>query len=700
MPTIDLAKLFKPKSVAIIGASTRETAAGWRVTRNLKNGGFKGGIYPINPRYEEVLGLRCYPELKSLPETPDAVFIGIPAEQVAPVLEEIGKAGIRAVVTNASGFADGGPEGIARQKVIEKIAADYGIAICGPNNTGFVNLVDETQIATWPRMPNLKRGSVAAVTQSGSVAIALAQEEFDLGLAYVITAGNEAVCGVAEYLDYLVRDPRVKVVTLYLETIRNPVLFAKAAQEAARRGVRIVALKVGATEQGMAAVSAHTGALAGDDKVYDAYFRRLGIVRVQDLDELAEASRLFSFYPNPPRTPHVVPLTFSGGQAGVIADIGSQIGLSMPQYAPETLARIKPAFPVFATPRNPLDAWGLGWDTQRFTDMVQALADDASIGAVAFAVDMPELGGADTFIVEDMLPVAKVVAPKTGAKIVWINNMTGGGYHKPMLDQIKAAGFPYLRGMRAALSALNKWTNYEVPGARPAVPPMPDGAVKAKSLAEPERFKMMQDAGVPMCACAAVTTRAEAIDAAKRAGFPIVLKATAPNLPHKTELDLIRLNLKDADAVGAAFDDLSKKFKSLPNVGEAAAIVVQPMAGPGVELIVGVRNDPRFGSAIAVGLGGTFVEILREARVEMGPVTAAEARKMLEATRAGTILKGVRGKGPYDIDAAAEAIAALSRFGASTMGTLSAVEVNPLIVLEMGKGAVGVDVLLEPVKPA
>ena len=700
MPAPDLSKLFKPKSVAIIGASTRDTAAGWRVTRNLKNGGFKGGIYPINPRYEEVLGLRCYPDLKALPETPDAVFIGIPAEQVAPVLEEIGKAGIKAVVTNASGFADGGPEGIARQKVIEKIAADYGIAICGPNNTGFVNLVDETQIATWPRMPNLKRGSVAAVTQSGSVAIALAQEEFDLGLAYVITAGNEAVCGVAEYLDYLVRDPCVKVVALYLETIRNPVLFAKAALEAARRGVRIVALKVGATEQGMAAVSAHTGALAGDDKVYDAYFRRLGVVRVHGLDELAEAARLFSFYPDPPRTPHVVPLTFSGGQAGVIADIGSQIGLSMPQYAPETLAKIKPAFPVFATPRNPLDAWGLGWDAQRFTDMVQALADDASIGAVVFAVDMPHLGGADTFIVEDMLPVAKVVAPKTGAKIVWINNMTGGGYFKPMIDQIKDAGFPYLRGMSAALSALQKWTNYEAPGARPAVPPLPAAVAKVAALSEPERFKLMTDAGVPMCPCTAVTTRAEAIDAAKRAGFPVVLKATAPNLPHKTELDLIRLNLKDADAVGAAFDDLSKKFKSVPNVGQAAAIVVQPMAGPGVELIVGVRNDPRFGSAIAVGLGGTFVEILREARVEIGPVTAAEARKMLDATRAGTILKGVRGKGPYDIDAAAEAIAALSRFGASTMGTLSAVEINPLIVLEKGKGAVGVDVLLEPVKPA
>lgn len=696
MPTPDLAKLFKPRSVAVIGASTRETAAGWRVTRNLKNGGFKGGIYPINPRYEEVLGLRCYPDLKALPETPDAVFIGIPAEQVGAVLEEAGKAGIKAAVANASGFADGGPEGIARQKVIEKIAADYGIALCGPNNTGFINLVDETQIATWPRMPNLQRGSVAAVTQSGSVAIALAQEEFDLGLAYVITAGNEAVCGVAEYLDYLVRDPRVKVVALYLETIRNPALFAKAAQEAARRNVRIVALKVGATEQGMAAVAAHTGALAGDDKVYDAFFRRLGVVRVHDLDELAEAARLFSFYPEPPRSKAVVPMTFSGGQAGVIADLGSRLGLAMPQFSPQTLARIKPAFPVFATPRNPLDAWGLGWDTQRFTDMVQALADDSSIGTIAFAVDLPELGGADTFLAEDMLPVTKTVAAKTDAKIVWINNMTGGGYHKPMLAQIKEAGFPYLRGLRTALNLLHIWTNYEKPGVRPATPPMPGWVAQAKSMAEPERFKAMQEAGVPMCACIAVTTRAEAIDAAKRAGFPVVLKATAPNLPHKTELDLIRLNLKDADAVGAAFDDLSEKFKAIPNVGGAAAIVVQPMAGPGVELIVGVRNDPRFGSAIAVGLGGTFVEILREARVEIGPVTADEARKMLEATRAGTILKGVRGKGPYDIDAAAEAIAALSRFGAATLGTLSAVEINPLIVLEKGKGAVGVDVLLEP----
>lgn len=700
MSTPDLRNLFKPKSVAVIGASTRDTAVGWRVTRNLKAGGFQGGIYPINPRYEEVLGFRCYPNLAALPEKPDAVFIGIPAEQVPAVLEEVAQAGVKAAVINASGFADGGAEGIARQKLIEKTAADHGIAICGPNNTGFINLVDRTLIATWPRLPNLKQGSIAAVTQSGSVAIALGQEELDLGLAYVITAGNEAVCGAAEYLDYLVRDPRVKVVVLYIETIRNPVLFAQAAREAARRNVRIVALKVGATEQGMAAVAAHTGALAGDDKVYDAFFRRLGVVRVHDLDELAEAARLFSFYPDPPRTKHVVPMTFSGGQAGVIADLGTQIGLSMPQFSPATLARIKPAFPVFATPRNPLDAWGLGWDTQRFTDMVQALADDPSIGTIAFAVDMPELGGADTFLAEDMLPVAEAVASKTGAKIVWINNMTGGGYHKPMVERLKQAGFPYLRGLRTALNLLHTWANYEKPGERPPVPSMPAAAAKVASLAEPARFKLMAEAGVPMCACLAVATRAEAIDAAKRAGFPVVLKATAPNLPHKTELDLIRLNLKDAEAVGAAFDELSRKLRSTPNAGEAAAIVVQPMAGPGVELIVGVRNDPRFGSAIAVGLGGTFVEILREARVEMGPVTAVEARRMLDATKAGTILQGVRGKGPYDIDAAAEAIAALSRFGASAMGTLSAVEVNPLIVLEKGKGCAGVDVLLEPVKTA
>ena len=694
----DMASLMRPRAIGIIGASPRETSAGWRVMRNLIAGGFEGSIFPINPRHAEVMGLPCYPSIDTLAEMPDAVFIGIPAEQVPPVLDRVGQAGIKAAVINASGFADGGPEGKIRQKAIQEVAAVHGMAVCGPNNTGFINLVARTFLCTWPKLPNLRPGSVALITQSGSVAIAMAQEELDLGLAYVITVGNQAVCSTADYLEYILSDPTVRVVAMHVEAVPDPERLAQAALKAIRRKLPIIALKTGITEAGRAAVAAHTGGLAGDDAVYDAFFRKYGIVRVHDFDELIEAARLFSFYPDPPRTRHVVPVAFSGGQVGVIADRGTELGLSMPQYSPETSVHLKASFPPFADPRNPLDAWGLGWDQQRFADMIEALAADDAIGVIVFALDMPQHGGADTFLAQEMLPIVERIALTTGARFVWLNNLTGGGYHAEMTQNIKRAGFPYLRGLRTTLSVIAKWSAHLEPNLvrlSREVPAPLYRAAEATRLAEPERFKLLADAGIAMCPCIRVGSPAEAISAARDLGFPVVLKATSPDWAHKTELDLVRTDLRDADALAGAFYDLASRLRNMPETSDRVALILQPMVGPGIELIMGVRNDENFGSIVVAGLGGIIVDVFHEAAVEIGPVTVAEARAMLERTRAGTILSGIRGRGPYDIDAASAAIAALSLLGEATQGVLAAIEVNPLIVLPKGSGAVGVDVLLE-----
>ena len=662
----DMASLMRPRAIGIIGASPRETSAGWRVMRNLIAGGFEGSIFPINPRHAEVMGLPCYPSIDTLAEMPDAVFIGIPAEQVPPVLDRVGQAGIKAAVINASGFADGGPEGKIRQKAIQEVAAVHGMAVCGPNNTGFINLVARTFLCTWPKLPNLRPGSVALITQSGSVAIAMAQEELDLGLAYVITVGNQAVCSTADYLEYILSDPTVRVVAMHVEAVPDPERLAQAALKAIRRKLPIIALKTGITEAGRAAVAAHTGGLAGDDAVYDAFFRKYGIVRVHDFDELIEAARLFSFYPDPPRTRHVVPVAFSGGQVGVIADRGTELGLSMPQYSPETSVHLKASFPPFADPRNPLDAWGLGWDQQRFADMIEALAADDAIGVIVFALDMPQHGGADTFLAQEMLPIVERIALTTGARFVWLNNLTGGGYHAEMTQNIKRAGFPYLRGLRTTLSVIAKWSAHLEPNLvrlSREVPAPLYRAAEATRLAEPERFKLLADAGIAMCPCIRVGSPAEAISAARDLGFPVVLKATSPDWAHKTELDLVRTDLRDADALAGAFYDLASRLRNMPETSDRVALILQPMVGPGIELIMGVRNDENFGSIVVAGLGGIIVDVFHEAAVEIGPVTVAEARAMLERTRAGTILSGIRGRGPYDIDAASAAIAALSLLG-------------------------------------
>ena len=687
--------LMRPRSVAVVGASTRDTATGWRVLRNLKSSGFKGPIYPINPRYEEIAGLRCYPSIGQLPEVPEAAFIGIPAEQVVGVIEELGAAGTKAIVCNASGFADGGPEGIERQRRMVDACTRYGMKLCGPNNTGLLNLADAALVCTWVALPPVRPGPVALVTHSGSLAVAFAQAEHDIGLSYVVTAGNEAVCTAADYLDYIVRDPRVRVVALHLETIRKREAFAAACEEAARRGVRVVVLKVGESTSARSAIAAHTGSLAGDDRAEDAFLRRCGVVRVRELDEFAETVRLFAEVRETPRTRHIAAMTFSGGQAGLIADISERIGLSVPPLKPATIEKLRVGFPPFGSPRNPIDAWGLGWDDARFTAMIKAPVEDDDLAALVVAVDMPREGGADTFILDAALPI---IAPLvgTGARLFFMNNMTGAGLNESAQVRLKAAGIPVLRGMEPGLLALKHWTESRAPAPPPAISAAARAAAARLGdvgrMAEPDRFDLLREAGVPMSKSRRASSAAEARRIAEELGYPVALKGTAPELPHKTELGLIRLGLADGAAVESAYDQIARALEGAAKGADGACVVVQPMAPRGVELVAGIRNDLDVGPVLAVGLGGTLVEIMDEVAVSLAPVDEAEALAMLERTKAARLLRGVRGAGPFDIAAAARAIAALSQFGAAACGTLAAVEVNPLIVGPAG--AVGVDVVL------
>jgi acetyltransferase len=697
---VQLDKLLRPQSLALVGATTREHAASLRILRNLKTGNFPGRLYPVNPRYQEVLGLRCYPTLASLPEVVDAVFIAIPADDALGVLDEAGKLGVKAAFINGTGFADGGPDGVARQDRLVAIARTHGMAVSGPNNSGYINLWDRTYPSTFYTMPPPQPGPVAIITQSGSVAIGLCQDDRALGLGYVITAGNEAVCGVADYLDFVVRDDRIKVVMLFLEVLREPARFAAAALEAARRNKRIIVTRVGRTEGGRAAVAAHSGALAGDDAVYGAFFRKYGIVRAADLDEMVETAALFAAYPDPPLNPHVVPVTLSGGEAGLIADLAPERGLSIPALSPETLERIRPHFAPYFTPRNPLDAYGLGWSRERFVDLLQTLLSDPAIGTIAHGVDASSGGLGDTLLTGEIADIYAAIDIPAEKRIVFFTNTGGGGVHAGIRAALQKKGIPFLCGMRPSIGALAHWANYRAPRLdgreTPAQPAPSTAAGNIGRMAEPERFALMSKAGLPMTPCLAVASPDSAAVAAARLGYPVVMKGTAPSLLHKTEMNLIRLALADERAVRTAYGSVKAALDRHAGGDPAAAVILQPMVGPGVELILGVRNDAKFGSIIVAGLGGTLVEILREASVRIGPVDEAEARAMLAETKAGVILGGVRGRGPFDLDAAARAIAALSRFGAANRDRLASVEINPLIVLEHGKGAVGVDVLFEP----
>jgi acetyltransferase len=690
---INLRALLSPGSVAVIGASPRESAAAHRILRNLKRFGFSGELYPINPRYKKVLDLACYPSLAETPAPPDAVFIAVSAEQVPALVDEAIRRGVRALLANASGFADGGPEGKTLQRKIAAAAKAAGVALCGPNNMGLINVHDRVCLWTAHHLPKLNLGPVAIISQSGSVAIALSQDQRALGLSYVITAGNEAVCSTADYLQAIVEDGRAKVILLFLETIRDPELFGKAAVDAAERGIRIVALKVGRSESGCGLVAAHTGALAGEDRIYDALFRRYGILRARDLDEMVETAVLLSNYPTAPVDRRVVAVTLSGGEAALIADVGAEVGLQLGTLSNSTLTAIKPAFPIFVSPRNPVDAWGLGWDINRFKLILRGVVAEPNAGTIACAVDAPASGGADAALAREMATACAELAQTTTKKIIFFNNTASSGPNPEVQTVLHTAGIPYLCGMRAALAAISLWSNREEPtrereeSTATLAPP--------ECLSQTDRFELLSGAGVRMVQAIAVKSADAAVEAAERIGYPVVLKGTSPRIAHKTEQGLIRVQLGTGDEVRKAFNELALKLQQIVGLTPFSEVVVQPFCDEGIELFLGIRNDPVFGSITLVGLGGTFVEIFDQVSLRIGPVEEKTARDMLNETRASRLLTGFRGRGPFDIEAASTAVVALSRFGHAMRRSYAAIEINPLFVLPAGKGAVGVDVWIE-----
>lgn len=700
MTRANLDALFRPASIAIVGASGRSDAAGSRVMRNLRQFGYGGRIYPVNPRYDEIAGLRCYPSLTAIPDPVDAVFLGIPAEGGPDILAEAAARGVRAAVINASGYGDSDAAGQERQERLCRIAQEGNIALCGPNNTGIINLVDGVAFSTFPVLPKLTVGRVAVIAQSGSIALALAQDDRNLGLSHVVTCGNEAVCTVSDYLDHLAGDDRVDVILIFLETLRDPAGFARAALKARQLGKPVLAVKIGRSAAGAAVAAAHTNAIAGDDRLYDAFFRGLGVIRVADLDELLETAVLFARNPRGPRTANVVPVTMSGGEAALIADLGAGFDLPMHPLSEASRTGLREVFPPFGKPGNPLDAWGLGWTPERFATIAGTLASDPGVGVVAIAVDAPASEGADAEISARMAEICGNVADRDGTEFVFVSNVAAGGISPALEAAASAHGIPCLCGMRAGFGAIAHWVRRGGLGEMPArAADQPDGPAAAPltGLTEPQVFARLAAAGLPMVDSHRADSAEAAVKAAQAIGFPVVMKGTAPSLPHKSELGLVKVGLADAAAVRDAFATLQATLSAHAGDDPMACVVVQAMSPPGIELILGLRNEPGFGSFVVVGPGGTMVELLAQSSIRLGPVDADEARAMLAETAALTLLRGHRGAPPADIDAAVNAIVALSQLGASLGSTVSAIEVNPLIV--HASGAFGVDALCVAATP-
>ncbi|MEV5744953.1 acetate--CoA ligase family protein [Microbispora rosea] len=684
-------ELFNPRSIALVGATDK---SGWSISTltNLRTHGFRGPVHLVNPRGGVVHGEQAHRSLSDIPGQVDLAYVMVPTTAVLPVLREGAKLGIRHYVILTAGFGETGPEGAALEAEIVDFARESDLTVLGPNGNGFINAAADVTPYGLPIPSPLLRGSVGVVLQSGALAssvLGFAQAR-NVGVSLLTSMGNESLVTVTDVIDYLVDDPATKAIALFLESVRDPAAFSRAARRALLAGKPIVALKIGRSRLASRTAQAHTGALVGDDNVIDAAFRQLGVVRVRSLEDLIITAGLLAEV-GPLPGPRIGVVTPSGGASEIIADRAEDEGLELPAFAPETVARLREIVPAFGTVQNPLDVTGYVLiDRTLLGRALEAVTADPGVDAVMLLSDLPRVAPPDPAPVYATFSASARRMAEAPMPVVVVSNVLTDVTEFGR-DVQRQAGFPYVaggieHGMHAIGAAVRWGRAYRaaVEAADAAAPA--EAVVSAPAVergtgvwAEHRAAALLSSAGIPVVPGELVHDEESAVAAAVGFGYPVVLKAAAEGLGHKSDIGGVRLGLSGARDVERAYREVVAAAAAVPGAGRVGALV-QPQRGGGVELLVGVVRDPAWGLTLAVGLGGIWVEALRDTALRVLPVDAAEVRRALDELRGAALLRGARGTEPADLDAVAAVVARVAAFAGSLGDGLESLEINPLLV--------------------
>ena len=685
-----LEKMFRPRSVAVVGASGDPEKLGGRTLLHLKELGYRGRIFPINVSASEVQGLPAWRSVAELPETPDSALILLPAPLVAGAIEDCAAKGVKHVQVLSSGFAEEGEEGAAMQARLAEQARAHGMRLTGPNCLGSISPPDgffgtfSSLLATAKPPP----GCVGVATQSGAYGSHIyAVAGFrGIGISRAIATGNEADIDVAEAIDYLVEDPGTRVICASLEGCSNGDGLRRALLKAAAARKPVIIMKVGSTEVGAAAAATHTGSLAGEDRVIDVVFRECGALRVSSIEEMLDVAYLCSIAPLPPMASAGI-VSVSGGIGVLMADACIEAGLSVPALAAESLAEIRAVQPM-AGGRNPIDTTAqLAGRLHVIETISQSMMRGAELGAMFFYLahlgrDMkrfPKVEGAFRTLRQQQ-PDRTVVAVMTHVEEVRLQLEAQGVpvFEDPTRAVRAVAGAARLRRLQMEAEAVPQVERAASPGMAVAN----EAAAKAFIAA----------AGVPVLPEEACANAEAAVSAADRLGYPVVMKILSDDIPHKTEIGGVLLNLADAASVRAGFATLLERAGAARPDARLDGVLVAPMVRGGVETIIGTLTDPVFGPMVMFGLGGVAVELFRDVAFASAPLTLRRAEALIDASRGAALLRGWRGGPALDRAALAQALCALSQLAAAHRGEIDSVEVNPFLVRE--KGACALDALV------
>jgi acyl-CoA synthetase (NDP forming) len=684
--------MLEARSVAIVGASVREGSVGNQSVVELVQGGFDGRIFPVNPKYDEVLGLRAYPSLAEIGEPVDLAILAVSNALLEEQLSLAASSGAASAVIFASGYdepAEGEPPLTER---LSHIARDAGMAVCGGNCMGFANLERRVRALGFYEPKDAPVGGVVFLSHSGSAFSAMIHNDRNLGLNLAVSAGQEFVTTVADYLRYALGLESTKAVGLFIETVRDPAGFWEALTLANERDVPLVALKVGREERTRELVRAHSGALAGEDGAYEALFDAYGVSRVESLDEMADTLALFAAGrragPGALASVHD-----SGGERALLIDAAAAVGVPLAEISEETAKRMEALLDPGLPPVNPLDFWGTGTDAHEIvTSCVRALLDDPAVAALAFTVDLtteehPEMG---------YIAMARETFPETDKPYAMLSNFAGG-IERADARLLQDDGIAVLEGTLTGLAAFKHLFAYRDFRARPPVTgtsPVPDevrrGWLERLASGEPfdelEGLALLGDYGVPVVESVRADTLEDAIAAAERLGFPVAVKTAAPGVLHKSDVGGVRLGVDDSPSLEDAYGDLVRAL--------GPRVTVSRMVPPGVEIAFGIVRDPQFGPLVLVGAGGVLVEVMKDRRLAMPPFDEDRARAMIDRLEIRPLLDGVRGGPAADVDALSGALVALSWLAHDLGEHIYGLDANP--VISGPGGCVAVDTLVIP----
>jgi acetyl coenzyme A synthetase (ADP forming)-like protein len=737
-----LEALFAPKSVAVIGASTKPDSLGRAVFKNILFHGYTGVVYPVNPKAKSILGVKAYPSVLDIPDEIDLAVIIVPAIAVANVLEECGRKGVRAAIVISAGFKEIGEEGAQRERELQQIAQRYGIALLGPNCLGIINTDPAVSLnATFaPGMP--RQGNIAFISQSGALGVAALEyaQRQKIGLSKFISIGNKADLHENHLLDYLKDDPLSDVILLYVEDLEDPQGFHRLATEITSerpKKIPILAIKSGRTLEGAKAATSHTGALAGSDEVYDSIFMQSGVLRVETIEELFDYAIAFAQQPLP-QSNRIAIVTNAGG-AGILAtDAAVRHGVQLAEFTEDTVKRLRELLPPTVNVANPVDMTGEP-NEQRYETVVRTVLEDPNVaGVVVIAAPhiLMSLENIARHIVRAVQALTPDPAPSPrpnppapfpkreggGSPLRAGEGLgegsSGGKVQKPVLaclmavtdarpaiEILEEANIPHYsfpeRAARAlaAMARYREWvhrprteyrvfTDVQIEQARETI-------ARAKRqgrslLLEPEAHDVLKAYGFPVLQYRFAKSEDEALHAAREIGYPVVLKIVSPDIAHKVDVGGVKLDIhSDAELRENYRQMLADVQKAKPDA-RIFGVFVQEFIKGGKETILGLKRDPLFGPLLMFGLGGIYVEALRDVTFRIAPIRELGVHRMIRQIRGFKILEGFRGEPPSDIDAIAECLARLSQL-ATQLEEIVELDINPLVVFERGRGARVVD---------